>query len=103
MANQSEGDTKEGLYFGREVPADSPDAGVPLHGPNQWPSPVRRIYRVLGFVVHSAASLTPNAACQVFALSGSMIYCSCQGEQILGGRRRVDVLQRRHCCQSSGG
>ena len=41
MANQSEGDTKEGLYFGREVSADSPDAGMPLHGPNQWPSPVR--------------------------------------------------------------
>lgn len=34
--HQSEGDTKEGLYFGREVPADS--AG-PMQGPNQWPSP----------------------------------------------------------------
>lgn len=31
------GDAKEGLYFGREVPADSPDAALPLHGPNQWP------------------------------------------------------------------
>ena len=41
VANQSEGDTKEGLYFGREVSAASPDAGMPLHGPNQWPSPVR--------------------------------------------------------------
>ncbi len=38
--NQTEGDTKEGLYFGREVPADSPEAAQPLHGPNQWPSPV---------------------------------------------------------------
>ncbi|CAL8469967.1 g9509 [Coccomyxa elongata] len=37
--NQTEGDTKEGLYFGREVPADSPEAAQPLHGPNQWPSP----------------------------------------------------------------
>ncbi|KAK9915583.1 hypothetical protein WJX75_001145 [Coccomyxa subellipsoidea] len=37
-ANQTEGDTKEGLYFGREVPADSPEAAQPLHGPNQWPS-----------------------------------------------------------------
>ena len=41
VANQTEGDTKEGLYFGREVSANSPDAGMPLHGPNQWPSPVR--------------------------------------------------------------
>jgi isopenicillin N synthase-like dioxygenase len=34
--NQSEGDTKEGLYIGREVPAET--AG-PMQGPNQWPSP----------------------------------------------------------------
>lgn len=35
--NQRCGDTKEGLYFGREVPAGSPEAAKPLHGPNQWP------------------------------------------------------------------
>ncbi len=38
--NQTEGDTKEGLYFGREVPAGSEDAHLPLHGPNQWPAQV---------------------------------------------------------------
>ena len=32
------GDTKEGLYFGWEVDADSELAKLPLHGPNQWPS-----------------------------------------------------------------
>lgn len=32
------GDTHEGLYFGREVAADSPEAQLPLHGPNQWPA-----------------------------------------------------------------
>ncbi|GAX75062.1 hypothetical protein CEUSTIGMA_g2506.t1 [Chlamydomonas eustigma] len=36
-AVQKQGDTKEGFYFGREVPADSPEALKPLHGPNQWP------------------------------------------------------------------
>eukprot|EP00892_Ulva_mutabilis_P011153 jgi/Ulvmu1/840/UM010_0214.1 len=36
---QSTGDTKEGLYFGREVPPEDPEASKPLHGPNQWPSP----------------------------------------------------------------
>ncbi|KAK9843645.1 hypothetical protein WJX81_000832 [Elliptochloris bilobata] len=36
-ANQREGDTKEGLYFGREVAPGSPEAHLPLHGPNQWP------------------------------------------------------------------
>lgn len=33
-------DTKEGLYFGREVSADDPEASQPLTGPNQWPSEV---------------------------------------------------------------
>ncbi|DBB09057.1 TPA: hypothetical protein ACH3X3_007680 [Trebouxia sp. C0006] len=35
--HQSQGDTKEGLVFGREVPADGEEANLPLHGPNQWP------------------------------------------------------------------
>lgn len=32
-------DRKEGLYFGTELAADDPRvrAGLPLHGPNQWP------------------------------------------------------------------
>ena len=38
--NQTEGDTKEGLYFGREVPPGSEEAHMPLHGPNQWPAQV---------------------------------------------------------------
>ena len=29
-----EGDRKEGLYFGRDLPPDHP---LPLHGPNRWP------------------------------------------------------------------
>lgn len=36
-ARQTEGDTKEGFYFGREVGPDDPDASLPLHGPNVWP------------------------------------------------------------------
>lgn len=36
---QVHGDTKEGFYFGREVPSTSPEAAKPLHGPNQWPDP----------------------------------------------------------------
>lgn len=36
-ASQTEGDTKEGFYFGRDVPAGSAEAALPLHGPNAWP------------------------------------------------------------------
>lgn len=42
--NQTEGDTKEGLYFGREVSADSEEAHMPLHGPNQWPTQARFLH-----------------------------------------------------------
>ena len=38
----TQGDTKEGLYFGREVPADAEEASKPFHGPNQWPPEVRQ-------------------------------------------------------------
>jgi len=34
-------DNKEGLNIGLEVPADSSLAEKPLHGPNNWPDPVR--------------------------------------------------------------
>lgn len=37
--NQISGDTKEAYYIGPEIPPDSPDAALPLHGPNQWPDP----------------------------------------------------------------
>lgn len=41
--NQTEGDTKEGLYFGREILPDSEEAHMPLHGPNQWPAKVNHL------------------------------------------------------------
>lgn len=36
---QKEGDVKEGLKIGNDLPAAHPlvQAGIPLHGPNQWP------------------------------------------------------------------
>jgi hypothetical protein len=36
---QTEGDTKEGLYFGREIGLNDAESQKPLHGPNQWPDP----------------------------------------------------------------
>lgn len=36
------GDFKEGIKIGRDLPPDHPDvrAGLPLHGPNQWPKDI---------------------------------------------------------------
>lgn len=36
-ANSTEGDAKEGIYYGQEIPAEDPRCAMPLHGPNQWP------------------------------------------------------------------
>ena len=35
--HSTQGDNKEGIYFAREIAADSEAAKIPLHGPNQWP------------------------------------------------------------------
>lgn len=41
---QKEGDTKEGLYIGRNLAADSEEAKEPMIGPNLWPNPVRNLH-----------------------------------------------------------
>jgi len=38
VEKSTQGDTKEGYYIGREVPPDSPETSLPLHGPNMWPA-----------------------------------------------------------------
>jgi len=37
---KQDGDLKEGVNIGRDLPPEDPDvrAGTPLHGPNQWPA-----------------------------------------------------------------
>eukprot|EP00850_Spirogloea_muscicola_P004254 SM000018S03619 [mRNA] locus=s18:296361:299706:+ [translate_table: standard] len=37
-ARQTIGDTKEGFYIGKEVPAGDARSAKPLNGPNQWPA-----------------------------------------------------------------
>lgn len=37
VKKQTEGDTKEGYYIGREIGPEHKLSGVPLHGPNVWP------------------------------------------------------------------
>lgn len=43
-------DSKEGIYFGVDLPADDPRvlAGRPLHGPNLWPRRPREMREVVG-------------------------------------------------------
>ncbi len=38
--NRNPGALYTGLYFGRDLAADSEEAKLPLHGPNQWPPEV---------------------------------------------------------------
>ena len=58
--NQSEGDTKEGIYIGQEIPADSEDAKLPLHGPNQWPREVFGPPPSTALTSHSVGGSTPE-------------------------------------------
>jgi isopenicillin N synthase-like dioxygenase len=71
--NQAQGDAKEGLKIGRDLPLHHPKvaAGVALHGPNQWPN------EAIGGSELKAAMQATYAACeelsrqlmQAFALS----------------------------------
>ena len=79
---QSVGDTKEGLYFGREAPRDDP---TPLHGPNQWPDPsqvplfrpiVMQYYEACTKVAFRSASIS-CAVYRVFCNGAGVPYCGC--------------------------
>ncbi len=64
-------DAKEGIYFGRELPAGDPRvvAGTPLHGPNLWPAgPMRDV--VLAWIAAAAevAQLLMSAIARALAL-----------------------------------
>ena len=63
-----------GLYFGREVPANSEEAKLPLHGPNQWPPEVHitRTTQLSASGRSAAYQLdTRNASPRPAALQGS--------------------------------
>jgi isopenicillin N synthase-like dioxygenase len=55
-------DRKEGYYFGQELPADDPRvvAGVPLHGPNLFPSRPPSLGSTLRARNGSSATLGPK-------------------------------------------
>ena len=59
----TQGDTKEGLYFGREVPADAEEASKPFHGPNQWPPEVRQPPPESTLVQDAFCNQTPAPIC----------------------------------------
>ena len=68
-AAQPDGDRKEGLKIGRDLPLEHPrvQAGLPLHGPNQWPDqdgfePAMR-------ACYAACETLSRALMQAFALS----------------------------------
>lgn len=60
----------QGLYFGRHVDAGSPEAALPLHGPNQWPrEELVRGYRAATEAYQAAAEATAFRCLRLLALS----------------------------------
>lgn len=63
-------DTHEGLYFGREVSADSEEGKLPLHGPNQWPAEdLLPGYRAATWAYYEALTSLMKRALPILALS----------------------------------
>ena len=70
---QPQGDRKEGLKIGRDLPPDHPrvKAGVPLHGPNQWPAETDNIegFRAIMQTLYADCEALSRRLMQAFALS----------------------------------
>jgi isopenicillin N synthase-like dioxygenase len=66
---QPEGDYKEGLKIGRDLPLDHPmvKAGTPLHGPNQWPD--RPDFKASMQAAYAACDVLSRQLMAAFALS----------------------------------
>lgn len=93
-ANQKEGDTKEGLYFGREVAADSPEADLPLHGPNQWPPQV-------GHDFSSCSGSQQTCPDDVLIGGAQLQQLQWQSGDLLGRDVSRGLVPRRHLYQRS--
>lgn len=72
-ARQPQGDLKEGLKIGRDLPLDHPmvAAGTPLHGPNQWPNqwPNTPSFKVSMQDAYAACEALSHKLMAAFALS----------------------------------
>ncbi|VEU38661.1 unnamed protein product [Pseudo-nitzschia multistriata] len=71
LANQTEGDTKEGYYIGRDVPVGDPRYDpAKLRGPNQWPeSSLLPSFQPIMEDYHSRATAVAMRVVRLFALS----------------------------------
>lgn len=72
-AAQPQGDDKEGLKIGRDLPPDHARvlAGLPLHGPNQWPQEAGALigFREAMETLYAACEALSRRLMQAFALS----------------------------------
>ena len=70
---QPQGDVKEGLKIGRDLPPDHArvKAGMPLHGPNQWPAETGNIvgFRAIMQTLYADCEALSRQLMQAFALS----------------------------------
>lgn len=62
-------DRKEGLYFGVEIAADDPRAGLPLHGPNLFP---RQVPALRHAVLRYMAALEDVGHCVMRGVAASL-------------------------------
>lgn len=72
-AKQPQGDAKEGLKIGRDLGPDHArvQAGLPLHGPNQWPTESGALigFRARLQALYNASEVLSRQLMQAFALS----------------------------------
>lgn len=66
---QPEGDYKEGLKIGRDLPLEHPmvKAGTPLHGPNQWPDDAH--FKSVMLAAYKACEALSHRLMGAFAMS----------------------------------
>ena len=98
-------DNKEGLNIGLEVPAGSALASKPLHGPNNWPDPVRA--GVLASLERDRSGLTarfwtPQLSTSVRGLASTATPGVARRQDVKSDTSHPTCSLQYHLCQPAG-